>query len=140
MVLIIAGMEVYTSKVKDFSLLKVLFQFSINTPLMYWDSKLLMFIGWFKFSAFFTFGWFKFWNLKAFFCVYDSMDTGGRLIAGSHNKNEFILINADEISRVGTQKASSFWLSFSIFVLRKAWKDVSFRNALLICRWLQFKN
>ncbi|XP_077248676.1 cellulose synthase A catalytic subunit 2 [UDP-forming]-like [Tasmannia lanceolata] len=27
------------------------------------------------------------------------MDTGGRLIAGSHNRNEFILINADEIGR-----------------------------------------
>jgi cellulose synthase A len=28
------------------------------------------------------------------------MDTRGRLIAGSHNRNEFILINADENGRV----------------------------------------
>lgn len=28
------------------------------------------------------------------------MDTGGRLIAGSHNRNEFVLINADENARV----------------------------------------
>lgn len=28
------------------------------------------------------------------------MDTRGRLVAGSHNRNEFILINADEASRV----------------------------------------
>ncbi|MFQ6623705.1 hypothetical protein Gotur_004386 [Gossypium turneri] len=28
------------------------------------------------------------------------MDTGGRLIAGSHNRNEFVLINADENARI----------------------------------------
>lgn len=28
------------------------------------------------------------------------MDTKGRLIAGSHNRNEFVLINADEVGRV----------------------------------------
>lgn len=28
------------------------------------------------------------------------MATKGRLVAGSHNRNEFILINADEVSRV----------------------------------------
>jgi len=28
------------------------------------------------------------------------MNTGGRLIAGSHNRNEFVLINADESARV----------------------------------------
>ena len=28
------------------------------------------------------------------------METKGRLIAGSHNRNEFILINADEVARV----------------------------------------
>lgn len=28
------------------------------------------------------------------------MHTGGRLIAGSHNRNEFVLINADENGRV----------------------------------------
>lgn len=31
------------------------------------------------------------------------MATGGRLIAGSHNRNEFVLINADETARVSTQ-------------------------------------
>ena len=30
-----------------------------------------------------------------------SMDTKGRLVAGSHNRNEFVLINADETARVG---------------------------------------
>jgi len=29
-----------------------------------------------------------------------SMDTKGRLVAGSHNRNEFVLINADETARV----------------------------------------
>ncbi|CAN4114162.1 unnamed protein product [Withania somnifera] len=28
------------------------------------------------------------------------MNTGGRLIAGSHNRNEFVLINADEIGKI----------------------------------------
>ena len=28
------------------------------------------------------------------------MNTGGRLIAGSHNRNEFVLINADESARI----------------------------------------
>nr|GMC64324.1 cellulose synthase A catalytic subunit 2 [UDP-forming]-like [Ipomoea batatas] len=28
------------------------------------------------------------------------MNTAGRLIAGSHNRNEFVLINADEIGRI----------------------------------------
>ncbi|KAL3641107.1 Cellulose synthase A catalytic subunit 6 [UDP-forming] [Castilleja foliolosa] len=32
------------------------------------------------------------------------MDTKGRLVAGSHNRNEFILINADEIGRVTSVK------------------------------------
>lgn len=31
------------------------------------------------------------------------MDTKGRLVAGSHNRNEFVLINADEIGRVSAQ-------------------------------------
>jgi cellulose synthase A len=35
------------------------------------------------------------------------MDTKGRLIAGSHNRNEFILINADEIGRVTSVKELS---------------------------------
>lgn len=33
------------------------------------------------------------------------MNTGGRLVAGSHNRNEFVLINADEIGRV------SIWIN-----------------------------
>ena len=35
------------------------------------------------------------------------MDTKGRLIAGSHNRNEFVLINADEIARVSVTWISS---------------------------------
>ncbi|CAN6686991.1 unnamed protein product [Malus baccata var. baccata] len=35
------------------------------------------------------------------------MDTKGRLIAGSHNRNEFVLINADEVSRVTSVKELS---------------------------------
>ncbi|XP_022856087.1 cellulose synthase A catalytic subunit 2 [UDP-forming]-like [Olea europaea var. sylvestris] len=35
------------------------------------------------------------------------MDTGGRLIAGSHNRNEFVLINADEIGRIKSVKELS---------------------------------
>nr|AGV22110.1 cellulose synthase 8 [Betula luminifera] len=35
------------------------------------------------------------------------MDTKGRLIAGSHNRNEFILINADEVARVTSVKELS---------------------------------
>ncbi|KAJ8544071.1 hypothetical protein K7X08_025689 [Anisodus acutangulus] len=31
-----------------------------------------------------------------------AMNTGGRLIAGSHNRNEFVLINADEIGRINS--------------------------------------
>lgn len=36
------------------------------------------------------------------------MNTGGRLVAGSHNRNEFVLINADEIGRVSILDKSSF--------------------------------
>ncbi|XP_076894277.1 cellulose synthase A catalytic subunit 2 [UDP-forming]-like [Bidens hawaiensis] len=35
------------------------------------------------------------------------MDTKGRLIAGSHNRNEFVLINADEVGRVTSVKELS---------------------------------
>ncbi|CAL9020291.1 unnamed protein product [Prunus brigantina] len=35
------------------------------------------------------------------------MDTKGRLVAGSHNRNEFVLINADEVSRVTSVKELS---------------------------------
>lgn len=41
------------------------------------------------------------------------MDTRGRLVAGSHNRNEFILINADEASRVrGLPKPNPTQLTF----------------------------
>ncbi|XP_030461905.1 cellulose synthase A catalytic subunit 2 [UDP-forming]-like [Syzygium oleosum] len=35
------------------------------------------------------------------------MNTGGRLVAGSHNRNEFVLINADESSRIKSVKELS---------------------------------
>ncbi|KAL8215602.1 hypothetical protein R6Q57_022439 [Mikania cordata] len=35
------------------------------------------------------------------------MDTKGRLVAGSHNRNEFVLINADEVGRVTSVKELS---------------------------------
>ncbi|XP_022978008.1 cellulose synthase A catalytic subunit 2 [UDP-forming]-like [Cucurbita maxima] len=35
------------------------------------------------------------------------MDTAGRLIAGSHNRNEFVLINADETARIKAVKELS---------------------------------
>ncbi|KAJ6353553.1 hypothetical protein OIU76_002549 [Salix suchowensis] len=35
------------------------------------------------------------------------MNTGGRLIAGSHNRNEFVLINADENARIKSVKELS---------------------------------
>ncbi|KAL8459237.1 hypothetical protein ACS0TY_036639 [Phlomoides rotata] len=35
------------------------------------------------------------------------MDTKGRLVAGSHNRNEFVLINADEIGKVTSVKELS---------------------------------
>lgn len=59
----------------------------------------------------------KDWELKSE-CV---MDTKGRLIAGSHNRNEFILINADEVARVSPLKNLSFSfffppLSLSLFI------------------------
>ncbi|XP_043715662.1 cellulose synthase A catalytic subunit 2 [UDP-forming]-like isoform X2 [Telopea speciosissima] len=34
-------------------------------------------------------------------------DTGGRLVAGSHNRNEFVVINADDIARVKSVKELS---------------------------------
>lgn len=50
----------------------------------------------------------KAWELKS----ESVMDTKGRLIAGSHNRNEFILINADEVARVSLLKNLSFSLFF----------------------------
>ena len=44
------------------------------------------------------------------------METKGRLIAGSHNRNEFVLINADEIARVSATWILFFSLSFQCFV------------------------
>lgn len=41
------------------------------------------------------------------------MNTGGRLIAGSHNRNEFVLINADESARVRITSS----IQFSFFTL-----------------------
>lgn len=40
-------------------------------------------------------------------CVFGSMATNGRLVAGSHNRNEFVLINADEVARVTSVKELS---------------------------------
>jgi len=40
------------------------------------------------------------------------MHTGGRLIAGSHNRNEFVLINAEENGRV-----LSLFISHLILIL-----------------------
>lgn len=34
----------------------------------------------------------------------------GRLVTGSHNRNEFVFINADEVGRVSPLKISSFAL------------------------------
>ncbi|XP_043722585.1 cellulose synthase A catalytic subunit 2 [UDP-forming]-like [Telopea speciosissima] len=36
-----------------------------------------------------------------------AMNTGGRLVAGSHNRNEFVVINADDIARVKSVKELS---------------------------------
>lgn len=36
------------------------------------------------------------------------MHTGGRLVAGSHNRNEFVLINADENGRVTSLSLLNF--------------------------------
>jgi hypothetical protein len=51
------------------------------------------------------------------------METKGRLIAGSHNRNEFVLINADEIARVSvtwisSSSSSSAAAFFFLIVLR----------------------
>lgn len=37
------------------------------------------------------------------------MDTGRRLVAGSRNRNEFVVINADDFERVSAIKMSSFY-------------------------------
>lgn len=40
-----------------------------------------------------------FWSFSLF-----GMDTKGRLVAGSHNRNEFVVINADDVGRVSALK------------------------------------
>lgn len=37
------------------------------------------------------------------------MDTGRRLVAGSRNRNEFVVINADDFERVSAINMSSFY-------------------------------
>ena len=44
------------------------------------------------------------------------MATGGRLIAGSHIRNEFVLINADDIARVRISFKFSKFLFDSYFL------------------------
>jgi hypothetical protein len=58
------------------------------------------------------------------------MDTKGRLIAGSHNRNEFILINADEVARVSPfvhafliASLNFFENKCSIFAFLTVWKS-----------------
>lgn len=56
-------------------------------------------------------------------CVPNDMNTGGRLVAGSHNRNEFVLINADESARVSKRShlyfnKLSLDLGFSVSVLK----------------------
>ncbi|KAF6163694.1 hypothetical protein GIB67_036154 [Kingdonia uniflora] len=43
------------------------------------------------------------------------METRGRLVAGSHNRNEFIVINADDVGRVRTTPFIKILLSFFLF-------------------------
>ena len=43
------------------------------------------------------------------------MDTNGRLIAGSHNRNEFVLINADETARVSASLCYAVLLLSQLF-------------------------
>lgn len=45
-------------------------------------------------------------------CVLVLMATNGRLVAGSHNRNEFVLINADEVARVSALKFLFFLFLF----------------------------
>ena len=64
------------------------------------------------------------------------MDTAGRLIAGSHNRNEFVLINADETARVRLallhasiiRHIGSFFEDFSEFVFVLTWGFLEMDN------------
>ncbi|CAA3025232.1 probable arabinosyltransferase ARAD1 [Olea europaea subsp. europaea] len=53
------------------------------------------------------------------------MDTKGRLVAGSHNRNEFVLINADEIGREGLME----WLEEQVY-----WKRNNGWDHVFICQ------
>lgn len=60
------------------------------------------------------------------------MNTGGRLIAGSHNRNEFVLINADENARVRfllfshSHSIVSNWLLFDLGFSVSVQKSLAF--------------
>jgi len=60
------------------------------------------------------------------------MDTKGRLIAGSHNRNEFVLINADETARVSGLYLSDFSVPLKILSSHGLQKRVSFLRFVLI--------
>lgn len=52
------------------------------------------------------------------------MDTKGRLIAGSHNRNELFLINADETARVSSAFLHWLWTAVIVsegFGMGKSW-------------------
>ena len=72
----------------------------------------------------------------------DSMDTKGRLVAGSHNRNEFVLINADEVGRVSFFKSPNFPYGFLSFFCLDSDLNFSFLDEKLhlflinFCRWL----
>ena len=60
----------------------------------------------------------RFWaGVLLLFLDLKKMNTGGRLIAGSHNRNEFVLINADENARVSNPFArfADFWSGLVVF-------------------------
>lgn len=68
------------------------------------------------------------------------MNTGGRLVAGSHNRNEFVLINADENARVTLHCFSSLLshlqshlvaFSFSVFCSCQCPKKIGFGTLFL---------
>jgi len=54
------------------------------------------------------------------------MDTNGRLVAGSHNRNEFVLINADDTARVSVipSSLSQTCLLFNILTFSIAVKNL----------------
>lgn len=54
------------------------------------------------------------------------MNTGGRLIAGSHNRNEFVLINADENARVRFTHCFQFAVNFDMGFYFSVQKSLTF--------------